>query len=353
MPAPGQNHLERRLPAILAVELRRREFIAGSLFAALMGTAQAQHPAKAYRIAVVHPSNPVSDLTETGSIPAWRALFQELRRLGYTEGQNLIVERYSGGGRTEQYAELARDVVRSKPDLILAISNTMLQHFKVATTHIPIVGNMSDPVAFGIVTNLARPGGNITGTSTDAGVDVWSKRLEILKEAVPSASRVAFLASKFIWEAPVAAVLRDAAERMQVSLIGPPLESLVDDAEYQRVFAAISQKGVDALIVSVESENFTHRRLIVELANQYRLPAIYAFYESAEIGGLIVYSADFVELWRHLAEYVDKILRGTKPGDLPIYQPAKFKLVVNMKTAKSIGRTIPATLVLRADEVIE
>src|SRR5947209_7536105 len=142
MPAPGQNHLERRLPAILAVELRRREFIAGSLFAALMGTAQAQHPAKAYRIAVVHPSNPVSD-----------------------------------------------------------------------------------PVAFGIVTNLARPGGNITGTSTDAGVDVWSKRLEILKEAVPSASRVAFLASKFIWEAPMAAVLRDAAERMQVSLIGPPLES--------------------------------------------------------------------------------------------------------------------------------
>jgi len=138
-----------------------------------------------------------------------------------------------------------------------------------------------------------------------------------------------------------------------MSLTGPPLESPIQDAEYQRVFAAISREGVDGLIVSSESETFTRRQLIVQLAEKYRLPAIHAFYESAEIGGLLVYASDFVDLWRHIADYVNQILKGVKPGDLPIYQASKFKLVVNMKAAKAIGLTIPPALALRANEVIE
>jgi putative tryptophan/tyrosine transport system substrate-binding protein len=147
--------------------------------------------------------------------------------------------------------------------------------------------------------------------------------------------------------------LRKAAGQIGMSLIGPPLETPIQDSEYQRVFAAISQEGVDGLIASVESENFTRRQLIVELAEKYRLPAVHAFYESAAIGGLIVYSVDLVDLWRHLADHTNQILKGTKPGDIPIYQPTKFKLVVNIKAAKAIGLTLSPALVLRADEVIE
>jgi putative ABC transport system substrate-binding protein len=355
MATPRQGHIKRRFAATVTFGMRRQEFIA--LVSGVAVTwpfgAYAQQPKKVYHIAIVHPSNPVSDLTETGSVPAWRALFQELRRLGYIEGQNLVVERYSGEGRTEYYAELAREVVRLKPDLIVAISNNMLQHFKAATMAIPIVGSMGDPVAFGLVGNLAHPGGNITGVSIDAGIEVWSKRLDLLKEAVPSASRVAFLASRYTWEAPMAAVLRKTVGQMGMSLIGPPLESPIQDAEYQRVFATISQEGVDGLIVSSESETFTRRQLIADLAEKHRLPAIYAFYESAEIGGLLVYASDFVDLWRHIADAVNQILKGAKLGDIPIYQATKFRLVVNMKAAKAIGLTIPAGLVLRADEVIE
>jgi putative ABC transport system substrate-binding protein len=150
------------------------------------------------------------------------------------------------------------------------------------------------------------------------------------------------------------AVLRKTAGQMGMSLIGPPLESPIQDAEYQRVFAAMSQGGVDGLIVSSESENFTRRQLIAALAEKHRLPAIHAFYESAEIGGLLVYASDFVDLWRHhLVDAIDQILKGAKPGDIPIYQATKFKLVVNMKAAKAIGLTISPALVLRADEVIE
>jgi ABC-type uncharacterized transport system substrate-binding protein len=355
MASRGSDRIERRLAAILAGGMGRREFVTlmGSILVAWPVAAYAQQPVKVYHIAIVHPSNPVSELTETGRIPAWRALFQELRRLGYIEGQNLVVARYSGEGRTEHYAELAREVVRLKPDLIVTTSNNMLQHFKAATATIPIVGSMGDPVAYGLVGSLARPGGNITGVSVDAGIEVWSKRLELFKEAVPRASSVAFLASRYTWESPTVAVLRKAAGQIGMSLIGPPLETPIQDSEYQRVFAAISQEGVGGLIASTESENFTRRQLIVELAEKYRLPAVHAFYESAAIGGLIVYSVDLVDLWRHLADHTNQILKGTKPGDIPIYQPTRFKLVVNIKAAKAIGLTLSPALVLRADEVIE
>jgi hypothetical protein len=169
----------------------------------LVEALEAQKSPDMRRLAIVNTSNPVADLTETGN-PRFVAFFKELRQLGYVEGQNIAVERYSGEGRTEHYAELASEVVRRNPDLILANTSRLVLNFKAATTTIPIVGLMADPVPFGIVESLARPGGNITGVSTDAGLEIWGKRLDLLREAVPGISKVGFLASRVLWESPIA-----------------------------------------------------------------------------------------------------------------------------------------------------
>jgi len=333
--------------------MRRREFLITLVLSATIPCAHAQQPGKLYRIAIVHPSAPLAEMTDTGN-RRFSALFKELRRLGYAEGQNIVVERYSGAGRTEHYSELANEVVRHKPDLILTISSRMVVNFKAATTAIPIVGLMADPVTFGIVDSLAHPGGNITGISSDAGPEIWGKRLDLLREAAPGTSRVGFLASRSVWESPFGvASLGVAAERMGISLIGPPLEGTLQEQEYRRVFEAMLQGHADALIVSDQVENFTYRGLIVELAATSRLPTIYPYREQVEVGGLMAYAPDLLDVYRRAAGYVDQILKGTKAGEIPIYLAVKFNLVVNMKAAKAIGLTIPPSLLLRADEVIE
>jgi putative ABC transport system substrate-binding protein len=333
--------------------MKRREFLITLVLSATMPCAHAQQPGKLYRIAIVHPSAPVAEMTDAGS-PRFSALFKELRRLGFVEGQNVVVERYSGAGRTEHYSELANEVVHHKPDLILTITSRMVQNFKAATTVIPIVGLMADPVASEIVESLAHPGGSITGISSDAGPEISGKRLDLLREAAPGTSRVGFLASRFVWDSPFfVASLRVAAERMGISLIGPPLEGTLQEQEYRRVFEAMLQGHADALIVGDQAENFTYRRLIVELAATSGLPAIYPFREQVEVGGLIAYGPDLLDIYRRAAGYVDQILKGIKAGEIPIYLAVKFDLVVNMKAAKAIGLTIPPSLLLRADEVIE
>jgi putative ABC transport system substrate-binding protein len=333
--------------------MRRREFIAGSFVAATTGRAQAQRSAKVYHIAIVHPSAPVAELTETGTA-RFVALFTELRRLGYVEGQNIVVERYSGAGRTQHYSELASEVVRKKPDLIFTNTSRMVRNFKAATATIPIVGLMADPVPMGIVDSLARPGGNITGVCVDAGPEIQGKRLELLREAVPGMSRVGFLASRDVWENPLGiAALRPAAERMRVSIIGPPLEGTLQEAEYRRVFDAMIEGHPDAVIVADQAENSSNARLIVELAAKSKLPTIYPYREQVEAGGLMAYATDLLDLYRRAAGYVDQILKGAKPGEIPIYLAVKFELVVNVKAAKAIGLTIPPSLLLRANEVIE
>jgi len=209
--------------------MRRREFLITLVLSATIPCAHAQQPGKLYRIAIVHPSAPLAEMTDTGN-RRFSALFKELRRLGYVEGQNIVVERYSGAGRTEHYSELANEVVRHKPDLILTISSRMVVNFKAATTAIPIVGLMADPVAFGIVESLAHPGGNITGICTDAGPEIMGKRLDLLREAAPGTSRAGFLASRSVWESPFGvAGLQEAAQRMGISLIGPPLEGALQE----------------------------------------------------------------------------------------------------------------------------
>jgi len=333
--------------------MRRREFIAGLLVAATTVRTQAQQSEKVYHIAIVHPSAAVADLSETGT-PRFVAFFKELRRLGYVEGQNIVVERYSGAGRTEHYSELASEVVGQKPDLILTIRSRMVQHFKAATATIPVIGLMADPVPMGIVDSLARPGGNITGICTDSGPEVIGKRLELLREAVPRMSKAGFLASRRVWEGPFGiAALQPAAERMGISIIGPPLEGALREAEYRRVFDVLRQSRPDAVIVGDQAENLTNARPIAELAAMSRLPTIYTYREQVDAGGLMEYAPDLLDIYRRAAGYVDQILKGAKPGEVPIYLADRFELVVNVKAAKAIGLTIPPSLLMRADEVIE
>jgi len=334
--------------------MRRREFVALIGGAATWPlAAQAQKSPEMRRLAIVNPANPVAELTETGN-PRYVAFFKELRRLGYVEGKNIAVERYSGEGRTEHYAELASEVVSRNPDLILTNRSLLVLNFKAATSTIPIVGLMADPVRFGIVESLARPGGNITGVSTDAGLEIWGKRLDLLREAVPGISKVGYLASRGVWESPIVMeALQGAAERMGISLIGPPLEGTLQEQEYRRVFEGFEQGHPDALIVGDQAENLTYRRIIIELAAKSGLPALYPYREQAEAGGLMAYAPDLLDLYRRAANNVRDILNGAKPSDIPVYLASKFELVINLKTAKALGLPISPSLLVRADEVIE
>src|SRR5262245_21732099 len=327
--------------------MKRREFIAGLLVAASLRQARAQQPAKVYRIAFV-TFIPIPDLTETSSFPYVRAIFHELRRSGYNEGRNLIVERYSAERPT---VELARDVVRSKPDVIFAIGPWVLI-LKPLTT-IPIVGAQADPIGFGVVASLAHPGGNITGASVDAGPEVEGKRLELLKEAFPQASRVGVLATRFPGRSPYREQQQEVAKRLGLLLLAPRLEGTLQETEYRRMFEVMAQEHADSLFVGTDVESWVHRRLIVELAEMNRLPAIYPFRDYVEAGGLMAYAADLVEQWTRAAGCIAQIFNGASPGDIPIYQATKFELVINVKAANAIGLTIPPSLLTRADEVIE
>jgi putative ABC transport system substrate-binding protein len=288
--------------------MRRRTFIAGLLVAAAAGRAQAQRTAKVYRIARIYPAQPVAEAIKarnTQGSPAW-VFFEELRRLGFVEGQNLVYERYSAEGRTDQFSELARDVVRSNPDLIFADQTSLVLALKAATTTIPIVGFTADPVAAGIVPSLARPGGNITGVSINAGPEISGKYVQLLREAVPGLSSVGFLAPRRTWELAEGAAMQEAARRVQISLIGPPLDYPMDEAEFRRVIAAMAQAGAQALIVFQTAQAYQNLRLIVELAENGRLPAIFPYREAVVLGGLMAYGTD---LSVHSQAYLNKVAR--------------------------------------------
>src|SRR5213083_3056993 len=194
--------------------MQRREFTAGLLFAAATRPAWAQQRAAPPRIAIFHPAIPVALLTETGGGSAWRAFFGELRRLGYVEGQNLIIERFWADGRHDRYAEVAREIVARNPDVIVTGTNPVVTVFKAATATIPLVAFMLDPLQAGLVSSLNRPGGNLTGITLDAGIEIWGKRLEVLKEAIPSMTKAAFLGMREGWEGSFGQSLRDAAGQL-------------------------------------------------------------------------------------------------------------------------------------------
>jgi putative ABC transport system substrate-binding protein len=334
--------------------MRRREFLwllgVGSA-ASAPASLWAQPATKVYRIAIVSPSRPVSEINESDRF--YGPFFEELRRLGYVEGQNLVVERYSAGGRSERYSEVISKVVRSSPDAVFMLDTQLVLEFKAQTTMIPCVCGMADPVGFGVVPSLARPGGNITGEDADAGLAMWGKRLGLLKEAMPTLSRVGLLIVPSSLGQRGTAVLKEAAEKIGLSLVDSRLASPLDDAAYRRAFATMAQAGAEAVYVAGQAEHVANRRVIVELAEQHSLPAIFANPAYVEIGGLMAYSPDYADEFRHGAQQIDQILKGTKPGDIPFYQGRKFELIINLKTAKALGIEIPNSILAQADEVIE
>jgi putative tryptophan/tyrosine transport system substrate-binding protein len=334
--------------------MKRRAVLILALTLALLPAplaAEAQPTGKVYRIALASPSTPVAEMTEQGN-RGYKAFFSELRRLGYVEGKNLVVERRSAEGRTERHADVVADLIQLKPDVIFAVSTRLARRFKAATTAIPIVGLTGDPVTGGLVASLSRPGGNLTGVSSMAGNEILGKQLELLLEAAPNASRVAFLVPREMPEGysrAIRAASASAGRTLVFTLLGEPIQ----EPEYRRAFRAMAGERVQALLVAEFIENLDNRQVIVELARAARLPAMYPFPAFVDIGGLMSYGSDPVEYWRQLAGYVDRILKGANPGDLPYQLPTKFELVINLKTTKALGLTLPPSVLLRADQVIE
>jgi len=308
----------------------------------------AQEQAKQHRIAIIRPAGSVALISDTG-IRFYRAFFEELRRLGDVEGQNLTVERYSGEGRPDRLDDLAREVVYRKPDVIVVSGDAIAQAARASNDTIPIVWLGADPIRAGLVTSLARPGGNITGVTVRAEIEIWGKRLQI--EAVPSASRVAYLDMRTYWEQDVQP-LHEPGRQLQISLIGMLLQESTP-TEFQRVFAEIAPNRPDAIMVDGRPELTAYHQMIVELVNKSRLPAMYPYRDYVEAGGLMAYEADLGEAGRRAADDVHQILNGTKPGDIPIYRPTKYEFVINLNAAKALGRALPPALLGRADDVIE
>ena len=332
--------------------MRRRDFLgllSGAAIAFPFG-ARAQQVQKQHRIAFVHSGIPADLLTEAAG-PFWvRRFYQTLRALGDTEAGNLVVERYSAEGRSERFAALAAAVVSRNPDVIVANSNGLVKTFMVATATIPIVGITADPIAAGLLTSLAHPGGNLTGVSIDAGFEIVSKRLQILKEALPQATKVAYLLPNI--DDRTASTYRAAGQPLGIALTAMILPE-VNDAQLRRAFAEMAQQQFDAALVDENGSFLALRALIVELAEKYRLPVIYPYRDYADLGGLITYAPDLGELAQRMANDVHQILNGAKAGDIPFYQPTKFQLLINLKAARTLDLDVPSSLLLRADEVVE
>jgi putative ABC transport system substrate-binding protein len=315
------------------------------LVASLGGQAQQSQPAKLPRIGYLflQPFSATAHLRD--------AFRQGLRELGYAEGQNIAIEFRNAEGRPERLLDLATELVRLKVDVIVAAPEASVEAAKHATKAIPIVMAVSfDPVGRGFVASLARPGGNITGLST-VSPELTGKRLELLKEMIPKLSRVAV-----IWDAESSRYsdqmkeMRAAAQTLKVRLESVSLSGASPD--FEAAVQTVRSGGVEALIVVDSSRAFGQRVQIAAVAAKHRLPALAGFREFAQAGGLMAYGASLPDMHRRSATYVDKILKGATPADLPVEQPTKFELVINLKTAKALGLTIPQSLLVRADEVI-
>jgi putative ABC transport system substrate-binding protein len=329
--------------------MNRRRFLLTTLagaFAAPLAV-EAQQAGKVPRVGYLNPgssSDPVRRLRLD-------ALRQGLRELGYVEGQNIALESRWAEGQYDRYPALAADLVRSQVDVIVAWSGAATKAAQEATRTIPIVMSLvNDPVGSGLVASLARPGGNVTGT-TLMSPDVVGKRFELLKELLPKVSRVAVLQHP---DNPAsAALVREAEAAARALGLRLQILGVRNSAEIDSAFAAMTREGTGAFTYLPDAIFDNQRRQILEFAAKRRLPAIVGSRQYAEAGGLLAYAADFLALERRAATYVDKILKGAKPADLPVEQPTKFELVINLRTAKAIGLTIPQSILLRADHVIE
>ncbi len=333
--------------------MNRREFIAlvGGAVIARSPVAAAQPSEKIYRVAVFATMTPASDVAGLDPInPPFRAFARTMRDLGYVEGQNLVLERWSQQTYVGRYSVIAADLVRRRIDMIVTVGNAMVLEMKSVTNAVPIVmATSSDPVQAGIVASLARPGGNITGFTSDTGPEFEVKRLQLLKEALPEATRVAYLGLKSDWESLEGRSIRAAASMLGVTLVHAEQST----TNYFAAFDLITRERPHALFVATNPMNYANRQTIAEFAIEQQMPGEYPLREFVEAGGLMSYGVNLGDLFRRAAGYVDKILKGAKPADLPVQQPTKFEMVINLKTAKALGLTVPPALLARADEVIE
>jgi putative ABC transport system substrate-binding protein len=329
--------------------MRRRDFTAvlGAAAVAWSLAAGAQQTGKGPRIGLLAPGLP-------RRYPEFDAFYQGLRELGYTEGQNIAIERVFAEWKPDRFPQLAAELVRREVDVIVVASTSPARAAKEATGTIPIVvAGMADPVGDELVVSLARPGGNITG-NTFLGPELIGKRFGLLKEAIPGLSRVVVLWHPSAYgEATMARILsdtKDAARALELQLQLVPAR---DPGDLDGAFAAMTAEHAEALISLPSPMLFVEHRRIVDLAAKSRLPAMYNAREFVEAGGLMAYGANIAELFRRAAGYVNKILKGAKPADLPVEQPTKFEFLINLKAAKALGLTIPPGLLAAADEVIE
>ena len=327
------------------LQLKLLRFILAALLVGF-GVAEAQQPTKILRIGFLAAATPA---TAAHLLEAFK---QGLHEHGYVEGKNTVLELRFGEGKAEQFPILAAELVRLKVDVIVALTNPVIDAVRQATQTIPIImPAASDPVGAGFVASLARPGGNITGL-TGYSPELNGKRLELLKEAFPKLSRVALLLSPNFPGSTLDLKETESAARA-LGLRMQPLE-VRDDSDIDRSFKAMIKERADALTMFPgHPVLFVNRKKIVELAANHRLPTMYSLIEFVEAGGLMFYGPDLLVGYRRAADYVDKILKGAKPAELPVEQPTKFDLVINLKTANQIGLTIPPNVLARADRVIK
>ena len=328
--------------------MRRRAFIASGLgLCTAPLVALAQHAGKVARIGILVGTTP----ERVARNPRWGAFLKGLRDLGWVEGQNLVIEWRFAEGQLGRLAELAADLARIRVDAIVTAPAPSALAAQVATRSIPIVVlDPGDPVGLGLVASLARPGGNITGT-TSIAPELAAKRLALLKEAVPAMVRVAVLANAAIPPAEIAIRELDAAAKVlgvQIQLV--PIQGVKG---IEQAFGEIARQHADGIVVFPDPLTFSNEVAITSFALKSRIPALYGAMEFVQAGGLMSYGPSYQEMFRRGATYVDRILKGAKPADLPIEQPTRFEFVLNLKTAKALGLAIPQSVLLRADRVIE
>jgi putative ABC transport system substrate-binding protein len=334
--------------------LNRRRFVAACA-AVIVGVRSggAQQSDRVYRIAILTRAGQGAGATETPSSTAWRVWEEELRRLGYVEGGNLVFDRRVAEDNAQHARELADGIVHHRPDAIFAVSQNAVQALKTATATIPIIAIVADPIGFGFADSLARPGGNVTGFTIDAGLEILAKRFALFKEVVPTASKMACLTSRPIWEGRLGGVFQEAARHVGITMIGAPFDAPAGQPEYRRVFSQMLLDGADSYYAAASLENLAQGQLIAQLAVEARLPGVHFYRENVLAGGLMAYGVNIVDIFRRSAEYIDRVLKGADPAELPFQQPTTFELVINAETALALGIAIPDSILMRADVVIE